>query len=333
MSDLSPVSVAAVVATYNDLEHLPLALNAILGQTTPPGEVIVADDQSDDGTDDYMNKLVALHEGKHRIKYLKLSRRSGVEGARRAAIEATDAKWIASCDSDDLWSPNKLERQIDFINRWAGQLKIVVLGTHGLNINNDGRILSPFTLGMVTEDEFHEQQEQHGILWLAQSSVLFDRHVYDRVGGYRFDYQGAEDVELWSRMSDYGLVITMPEQLIHYRKRAGSMQQSLFWRQQGHLLRISENHKRRAAGVADLSAEEFHKRLAAEPVSVRLRRRRHDLAKYYYRRGSVRVVNHKVARGVGDLLISGMLDTRRVFNGVAGVARHIRHDTSRSTET
>jgi glycosyltransferase involved in cell wall biosynthesis len=331
MSPLAPGSVAAVVPTYNDLKFLPKAIESILNQTTPPSELIVADDCSEDGTPNYIRDLISRHRGAPRIIYLQLAGRSGPDGARNAAIAATTASWIATCDSDDLWISDKLERQIAFIKAWHDKRKIVALGTGGLNINEAGRAISPFNFGMTTTAEFEGQRRQQGILWLAQSSAIFDRSVYLRVGGYRSDYRGVEDADLWSRMADHGVILNMPERLTCYRKRAGSIQQSMFWSQQENLRRISENQRKRESGAPEIGAVEFRKQLQTEPFTARLERHRHDLAKYYYRRGSVRVVNHQVIRGLVDLLISGALDIRRVFNGVATLAQNLGSRVYRST--
>lgn len=323
MPPLASESVAAIVPTYNDLKYLPQAIDSILSQTTPPAELIIADDCSNDGTPNYIRGLISCHKGASRITYLQLAGRSGPDGARNAAIAVATAGWIATCDSDDVWLADKLERQIAFINEWRDGRRIVALGTCGLNINEKGRLLSPFDYGIATEADFDRQRKHRGILWLAQSSVIFDRSIYMRVGGYRSDYRGVEDADLWSRMADHGVVLNMPERLTCYRKRAGSIQQSMFWSQQENLRRISENQLRRASGMREIGVVEFNRQLQADPFAVRLRRRRHDMAKYYYRRGSVRVVNHEVLRGSVDLLMSGALDTRRVFNGVAALARNL----------
>ena len=192
-----------------------------------------------------------------------------------------------------------------------------------LNINEKGKVLSPFDYGIATEADFDWQRRQQGILWLAQSSVILDRSIYIRVGGYRADYRGVEDADLWSRMADHGVILNMSERLTCYRKRAGSIQQSMFWSQQENLRRISENQLRRSSGVREIGVVQFNRQLQAEPFAVRLSRRRHDMAKYYCRRGSVRVVNHQVLRGSVDLLMSGALDIKRVFNGVAALARNL----------
>jgi glycosyltransferase involved in cell wall biosynthesis len=323
MPPLAPEFVAAIVPTYNDLKYLPQAIDSILSQTTPPGELIIADDCSSDGTPTYVKGLISCHKGAPRITYLQLVGRSGPDGARNAAIAVANADWIAACDSDDVWLADKLERQIAFINEWRDGRQIVALGTCGLNINEKGKVLSPFDYGIATEADFDRQRRRQGILWLAQSSVIFDKSVYSRVGGYRSDYRGVEDADLWSRMADHGVILNMPERLTCYRKRAGSIQQSMFWTQQENLRRISENQLRRASGAREIGVLEFSRQLQAERFAVRLRRRRHDMAKYYYRRGSVRVVNHQVLRGLADLLMSAALDMRRVFNGVAAMARNL----------
>lgn len=84
------------------------ALPAALGQENINLEVVVVDDGSADGTAD---RLPALDDP--RLRVLRHERSLGVARARNAGIEAARGEWIAFLDDDDIWSPRKLQTQID----------------------------------------------------------------------------------------------------------------------------------------------------------------------------------------------------------------------------
>jgi len=317
-----PHQVSVVMPTFNDERYIIEALDSILGQTARPGEIIVVDDASSDTTPRLLADYIERHAHLVPIRSIRLPARSGSERARNVGVGESNGTWIASCDADDRWAPVKLERQLDYIERWTGRDALVVLGTQGFNMNAAGRVISPLSLGLTTETEFRSRQLHNGLCWLAHCSVIFEKAAFLTAGGYRLDYLGAEDLDLWSRMAELGVVINIDDALVYYRKRPGSMQHSLFWEQQDNLLRISENIRRRAAGAQEFTLEQFRATLRSAPRSQRVRQWRLRWGKYYYRTGSTNVVNSKRVQGAGQLALGAVLDPGRAFSGARGVVAH-----------
>src|SRR5271166_2839069 len=108
-----PGSVSAVIPTFNDVGRIGDALTSIVEQTLPPAEIVVADDGSDDGTERFVLDFAARRAGTVDVRYVRLPTRSGDAAARNAGVAAARGEWIAICDSDDVWAPTKLERQIN----------------------------------------------------------------------------------------------------------------------------------------------------------------------------------------------------------------------------
>ncbi len=318
---IDSASISVVVPTFNDVGRLGDALTSIVNQTLPPAELVVADDGSTDGTDQFVRVFAAEQANGVDVRYIRLPTRSGGVAARNEGISAARGEWIAECDSDDIWAPTKLERQVQFIRSWRGSQRIAVLGTHGYNVNDAKKIISPAKMGPTTEGEYESVRRSGEGIYLLHSSVLYPRGDFFAVGGYTTDYGTAEDFDLFTRMSELGVAITVPEPLVYYRKRAGSMQLHFFWDKQEGTLRATENQRRRLRGEPPLTRDEFAAQLASAPARERFRRRRRALGMYYYRTGAANIVNGHRIRGGAQLVLAGTMDWSRLRAGVLNALR------------
>ena len=105
--DAQPL-VTVVVPAYNSSAFLRQAVDSALGQTYPFVEVIVVDDGSTDGTTEvvagYGSKIVFIHQ-----------RNAGVAAARNTALRVARGELVAYLDADDVWDPDKVRRQVEFL--------------------------------------------------------------------------------------------------------------------------------------------------------------------------------------------------------------------------
>lgn len=102
--------VSVITPTYNCASFIGETIKSVLDQSYPQWEMIIIDDQSSDHTEDIVNQYKDV-----RIKYKKLEHNSGAAVARTEAMKMAEGQYIAFCDSDDLWMPDKLERQLRFM--------------------------------------------------------------------------------------------------------------------------------------------------------------------------------------------------------------------------
>jgi glycosyltransferase involved in cell wall biosynthesis len=323
-------SISVVVPTFNDVGRIGDALASIVAQTLPPGEIVVADDGSQDATEQFVHDFAARQAGGVAIHYVRLPGHSGVVAARNAGIAAARGEWIAECDSDDLWAPTKLERQLEFLRAWSGSRRIALLGTHGHNMNDAKKVVSPAVMGPTSEADYDSVRQTGGIFYVIHSSVLFARSDFDAVGGYSTDYGAADEFDFFCRMADQGVVINLPEPLVYYRKRAGSMQLDSFWDKQQGAWRVAENQRRRVAGKDPIGPEEFAAQLASAPAWQRFTRAKNVWGMYYYRVGATDMVNGRCLRGGWELLLASLLDGARLRAGVRNAARARRSRVARS---
>ncbi|MFF2447141.1 glycosyltransferase family 2 protein [Neobacillus sp. NPDC058068] len=106
--------VSIIMPAYNCGNFIGITLESVIAQLYKNWEVIVVDDCSTDNTSvvvmEYMKK-------DQRIKYYKLDRNSGAAVARNTAVDLAKGKYIAFLDSDDVWVPEKLHKQIEFMKK------------------------------------------------------------------------------------------------------------------------------------------------------------------------------------------------------------------------
>jgi glycosyltransferase involved in cell wall biosynthesis len=310
---MNVASVSAVIPTYNDAERLGESLGAILLQSDPPQEVVVCDDCSTDNTEE----VVATWAGRVpsiAVRYLRMQENVGVVGARNSAIRAASGDWIASCDSDDVWLPEKLQKQKSFLSEWNGR-PISVLGTYGYNVSDAGRILSLVTLGPKTEEIFEAHKAKRKLFYMLHSSIMFPRACFDRLGGYSSEY-GIDECDFCTKMAELGVLVVVPEPLVRYRKRFGSMQGVAAADKDRGRRRLAANWRRAGEGLPPLSAEEFQSELDAVPLYRRVRRRARAFGRRHYRVGAVSAVNGQPVRGALHLLVAAVFARRHVSAGV-----------------
>lgn len=104
--------VSVIMPTYNCGKFIAETIESIQAQTYTNWEIVIVDDCSTDNTKEIVDEYIAKDS---RIKYHCLETNSGAAVARTKSMELADGEYIAFCDSDDLWMPDKLERQLAFM--------------------------------------------------------------------------------------------------------------------------------------------------------------------------------------------------------------------------
>jgi glycosyltransferase involved in cell wall biosynthesis len=182
--------VSVVIPTYNYGHFLPGAVESALRQTVRDIEVIVVDDGSTDNTDE----IIAPFLADSRVCYHPVAH-AGVSAAKNTAIRLSRAPLIAFLDADDVWLPQKLQRQIPLFSR---DPRIGVVYTRRLLIDEQGRRLEfqqpPFYRGDILEKLFQTN-------FVCQSSAMVRRTVLDAVGRFDERYPPKEDYDLWLRIA------------------------------------------------------------------------------------------------------------------------------------
>lgn len=104
--------VSIITPVYKCADYLPMTIESVQNQTYSNWELILVDDCTPDNS----AEIIARYgKDDKRIRYIKQTHNGGAALARNAGLEAATGRYIAYLDADDVWLPNKLERQIDFM--------------------------------------------------------------------------------------------------------------------------------------------------------------------------------------------------------------------------
>jgi len=183
-------SVSVVIAAYNRAGYLGETIESALAQTHKPMEVIVVDDGSTDDT----RAVVARYEPGVRYLWQPNAERGA---ARNRGWRLAQGEFVAFLDSDDLWRPDKLQRDLDLFRR---RPEVGVVYADVELIDAQGRSLGvrprPHHEGWVTSDLLREN-------FVILSAHLMRSAAIREVGGFREEraLSGSEDWELWVRLS------------------------------------------------------------------------------------------------------------------------------------
>jgi glycosyltransferase involved in cell wall biosynthesis len=201
--------VSVVTPTYNRARFLPDAVASVLAQTYADLELIVVDDGSVDDTRTVLEPFLA--DGRVRYFYQK---NQGQSHARNHAIEHATGDFIAFLDSDDLWAPDKLEKQLAILQ--ANPEVDIVHGDEAM-IDEHGAVIS-----LVNMKRYSGQISCY---LLADNSVsittaLVRRRCFNEMGGFDTSVGVADDYELWLRFSAKYLFHYEPGIVASYRVMA-----------------------------------------------------------------------------------------------------------------
>jgi glycosyltransferase involved in cell wall biosynthesis len=195
-------AISVIVPVYNRRSQLERALRSVLKQTCDDFECIVVDDCSSDD-------CASLPQFDHpRISYVRLNYRSGVARARNIGVQHTHAFWIAFLDSDDEWFPEKLRKQIEYIN---SNPTYRILQSCEWWIRNGTRVNPPKTHLKRKGDLFGESLKR---CMITPSSVVLQKTLFEETGGFNETLPACEDYDLWLRITAHYPVGLVDEPLL-----------------------------------------------------------------------------------------------------------------------
>ena len=180
------------------------AVDSVLAQTECDYELIVVDDGSTDETPRRLRDYGA------RLTVLSQSRR-GVAAARNLGASRAAGKYLAFLDSDDLWHPRKLQRQLAFMER---NPDVQICQTDEIWLRNGVRVNPRNKHRKPSGDIFRASLE---LCLVSPSAVMIRRELFERVGGFDESLPVCEDYDLWLRISKDTEVPLIPEALVTRR--------------------------------------------------------------------------------------------------------------------
>lgn len=215
---MSTPKVSVIMAAYNHERYVGKAVESVLGQTYEDWEMIIIDDCSKDHTAD----VVRQYEDE-RIKFYQSQNNKGAIKTFNKLLELAQGEYVAILGSDDIWYSNKLEKQIDYLEK---NTSVAVCFSWADIINEDGEIypngacdidINVFNQENRTQGQWFRYFFEYGNCFCHPSSVV-RKKVIDVVGGFDLRFLQLHDYYYWTEILQKYPIYILQEPLIQYRR-------------------------------------------------------------------------------------------------------------------
>ena len=200
--------VSIIMPSYNTASFISKTIESVLNQTYKNWELLIVDDCSTDDTDEIVSKY-----NDKRIVYLKNEKNSGAAISRNRALRNAKGKWIAFLDSDDLWHPTKLEKQIKFMKKNGHFFSYTSYEEIDENdVVNGVKVTGPKKI---------TKMGMYRYCWPGCLTVMYDA---EKVGKIQIaDIKKNNDYAMWLKVIKKADCYHYDKVLAQYRKRSGSI--------------------------------------------------------------------------------------------------------------
>lgn len=193
----STESISVIIPTYNTARFVGDAIESVLNQTVMPEEVIVVDDGSTDETE----SIVKNFNGKVRYVYQE---NAGASSARNRGLEMANCDLLSFIDADDIWVENKLEIQLDLLQK-NPEFDVIIGLLYRIPIEKTKEVV-----GKEIKDGEHAT---------SLGSTLMKKRVFDVIGRFDEELKFSEDVELFIRILESEIKVLGHEDVVQFYRR------------------------------------------------------------------------------------------------------------------
>jgi|TARA_B110001450_G_C17571227_1_gene460872 glycosyltransferase involved in cell wall biosynthesis len=182
-----------ILTTYNQIELLKKCLSSVFNQSFKEFELIVIDNNSTDGTSEYLKSIKD-----ERLKILKIHNEGMYVKSRNLGIRNSKTDWIAFIDSDDIWYPEKLKKCYEIIKQ--NDVDLIYHSVNYLNKKSYSKIIKEKSKKIDIPVEKYLYLNGNII---AQSSVVIKKRKIEQIGYFseKKEMYGWEDFDAWIRLS------------------------------------------------------------------------------------------------------------------------------------
>lgn len=210
--------VSVIMPTYNCGQFIRESIDSVLAQTYENWELLIVDDCSTDDTETVVSAYTDP-----RIRYMRNEHNMGAALTRNRALREANGRYIAFLDADDLWLPEKLERQLAFMQ----QNGYAFTYHNYTEIDEQSKPLGVFVSGKRKVGKW----AMRSCCWPGCLSVLYDAQVIGRI--QIPDIRKNNDSAMWLQAIQKADCHLMPETLAQYRRRTGSITPTNVWQKIG----------------------------------------------------------------------------------------------------
>ncbi len=203
MAENTPL-VSILMAVYNGEKFLREAIESMLNQTYRNFEFLIINDGSTDSTEE-----IILSYNDERIRYIKNETNLKLIASLNKGLDLANGKYIARMDADDISLPERLEKQVDFLERNQGT---GVLGTWVRTIGLENNYEVHFKQGhdQIRFELFFHNYLHHPTVMIRGDLIKINKVYYE-------NYLHAEDYAFWVKLTEFTRIEIFPEVLLNYR--------------------------------------------------------------------------------------------------------------------
>ncbi len=202
--------VSVVMPAFNCEKFLAEAIESVLGQDYRPLELIIINDGSKDQSGN-IARSYCRPDGSVRLIELP---NGGPSKARNRGMEEARGDFIAFIDSDDLWLPEKISKQMMI---FAEKPEIGVVYSQRENIDERGTVFQGYKAPVFSGNVLQRLYVDN---FICCSSAVIRRSVYEKIGGFNPDLRMSEDFDFFLRVTPFVSVEGISEPLVHYRNHS-----------------------------------------------------------------------------------------------------------------
>ncbi|MEX0780774.1 MAG: glycosyltransferase family A protein [Balneolales bacterium] len=201
--------VSVIIPTYNRAYLIKDAIDSVLNQSYHDIELLVIDDSSTDSTAEIVQSY-----NDERVKYLLNTRTKGAQGARNTGLYKARGEWIALLDSDDIWLPNKLKTQVDYVTN--SENNVVGLSTGSAKYDFENQHILHYK---IPQKKWHTTEDLLYKNYLSGfSTFFFKKKIALQFSGFDERLPAMQDLDFYISMSKIGRVDSIPEVLTYIRE-------------------------------------------------------------------------------------------------------------------
>lgn len=205
--------VSAIITTHNRKELLISAIESVLNQTYKNIECIVVDDASDDNTQEYIKKYI--EEGKVKYIYISKEESKGGNYARNLGVKNAKANYVAFLDDDDEWFCEKIEKQMEQMQR-EQEVGFVYCGTISeINQDKTKRIPQEINNEKYKEGDLSKEVLVHIIC--TTSTILVKKELLEKIQLFDENLKFWQEYEMCIRLLQITKAKIVRENLVLYR--------------------------------------------------------------------------------------------------------------------
>ncbi len=202
--------VSVIMPVYNGEKYIKQAVESVYQQGVPLELLVI-----DDGSTDHTQEVLSVYEGREDFRYLKNEKNMGAAGSRNRGVKEAKGEYIAYLDADDLWTPDKLEKELAFLKE--KQAAFVFTGYEFADENGKGTGKIVRVPATITYKEALKNTT------IFTSTVMFDMEQLSKEQ-LQMPQIKSEDTALWWRILREGYVACgLDQNLVKYRRAGKSL--------------------------------------------------------------------------------------------------------------